>query len=350
MGWFSWLSRFFSGNYLVPALDIGTYSLKLLQLEKKGRSYKVKKKGKKEYKDRIFAGTELLDEYSLVEHIKELYRELQIKDKEVVIHIPLYMSFYNVISVPVSKKPEEAVVEYMKGILTPEELSNVKLTYKVLPVSIKKGNMDIAIAAVRRGYVEHRIKILSSAGLNPVVIDIEPAALNNQYYLNNPANLATPVCIVGIGASFTKIVVSFGGYPYVTRNIEIGGNLITEELQKEFMLSKKEAEKLKRGEEVNNISYSEAFKVISSVLRRAFTEVMWTIDTFRERFDLEVSSIKLYGGSSKIKGITEFFNEISNIEVTLGAPLSFAGVSDSEEFAVAAGLSIRYKGDENAKV
>ena len=346
-----WLIKFLKGSdYLVPALDIGTYSLKLVQSERKGNNYKVRVFGKKEYREQVFAGIEVIDEFELIETIKDLYSELSIKDKEVIIHVPLSACFYSVISIPPSKEPEEAIIDYMKSIINPEEFSLIKIDYKILPISIEKENIDVAIAAVRKDFLEYRIKLLKKADLNPVVIDIEPVAVNNQFYLNNPDKTIFPVCLVDIGASFTKILVSFGGYPYITRNVEIGGQAINEQLQREFMLSSLDAELLKRGENMKNTTYDEAFNVIKQVLRKIATEIMWTIDNFKDRFGLEVESIYLYGGSAKLKGITDFLSELTGLKVTRGDPLSFSGISGNEEYAVAAGLSIRYKGDENAKV
>jgi len=346
-----WLIKFLKGSdYLVPALDIGTHSVKLVQSERKGNNYKVKVFGKKEYKEQVFAGMEVIDEFELIESIRELYQELSIKDKEVIIHVPLSACFYSVISIPPSKEPEEAVIDYMKSIINPEEFSFIRIDYKILPISIEKGNIDIAIAAVRKDFLEQRIKLLKKADLNPVVVDIEPAAINNQFYLNNPDKTVSPVCLVDIGASFTKVVVSFGGYPYITRNVEIGGQTINEQLQREFMLSSQDVELLKRGEDIKGITYDEAFNVIKQILRKIATEIMWTIDNFKDRFSLEVESIYLYGGSAKLKGITEFLEDLLGLKVSRGDPLGFSGIFGNEEYAVAAGLSIRYKGDENAKV
>jgi len=345
-----WLAKFLSGNYLVPALDIGTSSVKLLQFERKGGAFKVKNFSKLEYREQAFVGTEILDEEEVVNVIKELYSSLGIKEKDVIVHVPLAACFYNVISVPPNKNPEEAVVEYMKSIISPEEFPNVKIDYRVLPVSAGKEHIDIAVAAVKKDDLNERIRILKRANLTPVVVDIEAAALNNQYYLNYPENLASPVCLVDIGASFTKVVVSFGGYPYTTRNIELGGINITEQLQKEFMLTFEEAEKLKLGEEIREISYEKAFDVIKGTLRKIFTEIMWTLDNFKERFGLEVNSVHLYGGSAKLKGIREFLKEITGLEVKVESPLGFSGISGNQEFAVAAGLAMRYRGDEDAKV
>ena len=346
-----WLVKFFKGvDYLIPALDIGTSSLKLIQSEKKGQDYKVKTFGQKVYREQLFAGTEVVDEYGLLSAIEELYGELSVKEKEVVIHIPLSVCFYSVISIPSSKQPDEAVIDYMKSIISPEELALVDIDYKILPVSAGKGSIDIAIAAVRKDFLESRVNLVQKAGLDPVVVDIEPAAINNQFYLNNPEETVSPVCLVDIGASFTKVVVSFGGYPYITRNVEIGGQSISEQLQREFMLSSRDAEVLKSGNDLKSITYEEAFPVIKKVLRKIVTEIMWTIDNFKDRFNLEVRSIYLYGGSAKIRGIVEVFGEYTGLEVNRGEPLKFSNIEGNEEFAVAAGLSIRYKGDENAKV
>jgi len=345
-----WLAKFLSGNYLVPALDIGTSSVKLLQFERKGGAFKVKNFSKLEYREQAFVGTEILDEEEVVNVIKELYSSLGIKEKEVVVHIPLAACFYNVISVPPNKNPEEAVVEYMKSIISPEEFPNVKIDYRILPVSVEKNSVDIAIAAVKKDYLNKRMQILKRANLNPVVIDIEVAALNNQYYLNHPENLASPVCLVDIGASFTKVVVSYGGYPYTTRNVELGGIGITEQLQKDFMLTFEEAEKLKLGEEIRDISYEKAFDAIKTVLKRIFTEIIWTLDNFKDRFNLDVTSVYFYGGSSNLKGIKKFFEEFSGLEAKIESPLSFSGISGKQEFAVATGLAMRYKGDKDAKI
>ncbi|WP_456341676.1 type IV pilus assembly protein PilM [Thermovibrio sp.] len=346
-----WLSRFLKGSgYLYPALDVGTSSLKLVQSERKGSSYKVKTYGVKEYGEQVFAGTEIIDEFELIRSIKELFKELKVKDKQVIIHVPLNSCFYSVLSVPATKDPEEAVTEYMQSIISPEEFPLVKIDYRVLPISIEKGNMDIAIAAVRKDFLEGRIKLLQKAGLEPVVIDIEPAAINNQFYLNNPEQTATPVCLVDIGASYTKVIISFGGYPYITRNVEYGGISLTEQIQKEFMLSFEDAERLKRGEPIKEYKPEDIKEIALRFLKKIITETLWTIENFKDRFNLDVDSIYLYGGTAKLEGIEEVFNELTGKECVRGAPLSFAGIPECEEFAVATGLSLRYKGDKNAKV
>ena len=345
----SWLEKLVKGNnYLHPGIDIGTSSVKVVQSEKKGKRYTLKKFGVKPYKEQAFAGAEIVDEIEITNTLRELLEELKIKDRKAQIHIPLHSCFYSVISVPKSKDPEEAVSDYIKSIIQAEEFSKIKVDYRILPISIEKRHIDIAIAAIKNEVIEERKKLLKRIKIEPVVIDIEPAALNNQYYLNNPQNVAVPVCLIDIGATFTKITISFGGYPYITRNVEFGGDNLTENIQKEFMLTQEEAEKLKA-----NFKMSENNKlkdIIYSFLNRISTETLWTIESFKDRFNLNIEEILLYGGTSKLNGIEEMFASLINLKVKRGYPLHFSGLEGHEELAVATGLSIRKKGDENAKV
>ncbi len=346
------LIRFLKGgSYYPPAVDIGTGSIKVVQLEKTRGNYKPVVYGELPYTEQVFAGTEVIDRNILATYIRQIFEEKGIQDKKVVIHVPLASCFYSVISIPTSKNPEESVINYMQGIIPPEELTQIEVDYRVLPISIHEDSLDVAIAAVKKEFISDRKSILEQAGLTPVVIDIEPAALANQFYLNHPESTSTPVCLVDIGASFTKIVVCFGGYPYVTRNIELGGNYITEQIQKEFMLSIEDAERAKRGENVKDVTYEEVFdKVVSNIVRKLVTEIMWTIENFKDRFELEVETIYLYGGSANLRKIVDAFKEFSNMDVMLGFPLGFAGITGEPEYGVAVGLGIRRKGDSHAKV
>jgi len=347
-----WLTGFFrERSYYLPGLDIGSYSLKLVRLDKNRDHYKLKIKSEYVYEDQIFAGTEIIDLFLLSSYIKELFKSNEIKEKEVAIHVPLTSCFYSVISIPPSKNTEEAVMNYMQSIITPSELTQVRIDYRILPVSIEKNSIDIAVAAVKRDFLEERIGVITHAGLNPVVTDIEPAAINNQFYLNYPENIASPVCLVDIGATFTKVVISFGGYPYITRNVEYGGYSITEQLQKEFMLGVEDAEKLKKGKGIKDVTYEEAFKkIIIKSIKKIATEISWTIENFKDRFKLDVGKIYLYGGSSKLRGIVEVIKELTGKEVYKGAPFNILDVKAGEEFGVAVGLSLRYKGDTHVKI
>ncbi len=344
--------RFLTGEKnLLPGLDIGTFGIKICKLRQRSDKYELIVNSYARYEEPVIAGTEIVDMFSLASLIKSTITSHLPGTKEVAIHIPLTLCFYTVISIPLTGDVEQSVINHVKSIITEEEVSKVDIKYKVLPVSINENFKDVAIVAVKKDIIKERITLVERAGFKVSVIDVEPAALSNQFYLNYPDKTAEPICLVDIGASFTKVVICYGGFPYVTRNVEIGSEVITEQLQKEYLLSYEDAERLKLGEDLKEVSYKQAFKkVISKTVKKLATEVIWAIDNFKDRFEKDVDAVFLYGGGSKQVGLVEEFKKIFKIDVEAGSPFEFCGLSDKEEFAVSTGLSLRYKGDENAKV
>jgi type IV pilus assembly protein PilM len=117
------------------------------------------------------------------------------------------------------------------------------------------------------------------------------------------------------------------------------------------MLGVEDAEKLKKGNDVKDVTYEEAFKkIIIKSIKKIATEISWTIENFKDRFKLDVGKIYLYGGSSKLRGIVEVIKELTGKEVYKGAPFNILDVKAGEEFGVAVGLSLRYKGDTHVKI
>ncbi len=345
------ISIFTGRKVLLTGVDIGTSGIKVSRLRESRGGHSIIGYGALAYPEPYIVGTEIIDFISLSSSIKTAVETYIPHPTPVAVQIPLSLCFYTVVSASPTEDPDSVVSEHIKGILPESEIDKINIKYTVLPVSIAEGHVDIAIAAVKRDVVEEYVSLVKGAGLEVGAVDIEPAALANQFYLNYPDKLPECSCIVDIGASFTKIVVAYGGYPYITRNVEIGGNTISEQLQKEFLISAEEAEQLKMGEDVSSVSYAEAFdKVISKILRKLATEIVWAMDNFKERFEKEVESIYLFGGGANQKGAVEIFKNTLNKTVVRGEPFLFAGEEGKSEFAIAVGLSLRYKGDENAKV
>ncbi len=336
---------------LYVGVDIGTSGVKVCKLKESKASFKVIGFGKVEYEESYIVGTEIIDFVSLSSKIKEAIETIIPKEKSIAMHVPLALCFYTVISASPSENPEDVALEHIQGIISEEDIDKVVVKYQMLPVSISKERIDIAIAAVKKDILEEYVALAENAGFEVKVIDIEPAALNNQFFLNHPDKMIEPVCLVDIGATFTKIVISFGGCPYLIRNIEIGSNVITEQLQKEYLISYQEAETLKFGNDIDVVSYEKAFdEVISKIVKKIATEIIWAIDNFKDRFEYDVEEVFLYGGGAKQKNLLSLLKTYTNKKLEIGEPFSFAGVVENTEHAVACGLSLRYKGDENAKV
>ena len=141
------------------------------------------------------------------------------------------------------------------------------------------------------------------------------------------------VALVNIGASMININILKGGVSVFTRDSSIGGNLITEALQREFTISYANAEKLKQEEAVEGVSY------------------------FRDTTNYEnINEIILSGGVALTKDFAAALSERVGIEVNIADPfknIEVPGTFDDEYMekvapivSVAVGLAIRRVGDK----
>src|SRR5665811_613995 len=74
------------------------------------------------------------------------------------------------------------------------------------------------------------------------VVDVDAFAVQNAFEANHDYRPEDVIALVNIGASVMNINVIKDGITLFTRDVQMGGNLYTEEIQKQLGLSSKEAE------------------------------------------------------------------------------------------------------------
>jgi type IV pilus assembly protein PilM len=117
-----------------------------------------------------------------------------------------------------------------------------------------------------------------------------------------------------------------------TRDVSVGGNQYTDTLQKELDLSYADAEKLKQGLEVGNITREQRIPHLCSVSEILMLEVQKTFDFFRQTPAAEnVQQIYLAGGSAKIEGLVKQLKEEFRVPVEIIDPFRKVKV-DPEKF------------------
>ena len=133
-------------------------------------------------------------------------------------------------------------------------MTDVNLSYQALGPSAAGNGTDVMLVAVKREKILNHTNVLSQAGKIPKVVDYDGFAVYNAFevnYGNSPNQMAA---LLNIGASIMNIVIGREGNPLFTRDVSVGGNQYTDTLQKELDLSFEDAERLKQGFEVPNIT------------------------------------------------------------------------------------------------
>jgi type IV pilus assembly protein PilM len=221
--------------------------------------------------------------------------------------------------------------------------------------------MDVLLVAAKKDMVNDYTEVIASAGLTPVVVDIDAFAVQNQFEINYEVPRSETVVLVNIGASVTNINVLANGISTFTRDISIGGGQFTDAVQKALNVSYDEAEALKLGgggKDSDAVVPQEVERVLQTESESIANEIQRSLDFYAATSaDAHIARIFLAGGSSKIPALVktiegrtgvpvEVMNPFRNIDVGSGKfdPDYLQAVAPMA--AVSVGLALRYPADK----
>jgi type IV pilus assembly protein PilM len=339
-------------------LDIGSSYIKAVKLKEAKGGYELELFKVYSLPPELIVDGSVIDSLRLVDSLKEMIRTAGIKTKNAVISISGHSSvIIKRISLP--EMTEEELSESIKfeaEQYVPFDIEDVNLDFQIIGPKEEPGQMDVILVAVKKDIINEYISVVKEAGLNPIIVDIDSFALENMYGTNYEVEPDKNVALVNIGANTINMSILKGGISVFTRDSSLGSNLHTEALQREFNLSYENAEKLKRGEAVENVSPEDARSVIESASEEILNEIIRSFDYYRSTTVHEdISEVILSGGCALISNFSSMIAEKSGIETRIAEPfkniiipkkIDVTGLEEiAPMMAVAVGLSLRKLGD-----
>jgi type IV pilus assembly protein PilM len=335
-------------------LDIGSSSVKVVELKKKGSSYELVNLGMEPLGPDTVVDGAIMDALSVSSAIDKIFAENKIKTKNVSTSVSGHSVIVKRITVGAAT-PDELyqAIPYEAQQHIPFDMSDVNLSYQPLGPAPTGTGTDVMLVAVKREKILNHTNVLSQAGKSPVVVDYDGFAVYNAFEVNYDTPPELLVALLNIGASIMNIVIGRGGMPLFTRDVSVGGNQYTDTLQKELDLSFEDAEKLKQGLEVPNVTPEQKTPHLRSVSEILLLEIQKTFDFFRQTASAEnIQHIYMAGGTAKIEGLVDQLKEECNIPVDIINPFQKLTV-DPKKFdpnyvnevgprmSVAVGLALR---------
>lgn len=316
---------------MVMGLDIGSSSVKFVNLKDTGKGYQVDNMGLTTLPPESIVDGSLMDATTVIEAIGELISHYKIKNREVAISVSGHSVIVKKISLPKmteSELEENILVEAERYISF--DINDVNIDFQILPSPEKEAedHIDVLLVAAKKDLINDYITVVREAGLSPMIIDIDSFALENVYELNYPLEVGDLVALCDIGASIMNLNIVRGGRSLFTRDISIGGNLFTEEIQKELSVNFEEAEDLKLGGSSEKGSPHIVDKVLNKVSSNIALEIAKSLDFFTATFpDEKVTRLYLSGGCAKTPQLKEVVHERVTIPVELLNPFANIGVN-----------------------
>lgn len=353
----------------VLGIDIGTSSIKVVQLKKEGNKAILETYG--ELSLGPYAGVSVgqatkLPTPKLLEAVRDLLNEKEVglSTRNCGIAIPFHASLLTVIEMPAVKEKElQTMVPIEARKYIPVPISDVTLDWSIIPKSEVKSmslevadeinakesgpeNVDVLLAAIHNNIITEYQQIASANRLEVGFFEIELFS-SIRSVLDEDLHFAM---IIDMGAASTKLYIVERGVVRNSHIINRGSQDITATIARMNSISFADAEVIKR--ERGMIAEGEANirEAVTVTAEYIFSEANRVLFFHQRQSRKNVDKVILIGGGSALKGFAELSAKNFKVEVVAGNPFSkveapafLAQVLEETgpEFAVSVGVALR---------
>jgi len=208
----------------------------------------------------------------------------------------------------------------------PFDMESVELDFQILDPDDDGVEMSVLLVAAKRELIESKLRVLTDAGLEPSMVDVDAFALHNAFEINYPEAMRGIVALVNIGHDVTNINILDEGVPILTRDITVGTRRFREDLQRERGISADEAQQLLQG-------YDRSTH-LDAVLESRGEEIAVGIEraaaflASSSRSAGQVRAIYTCGGGARIPGLSDALADRLRISVQQANPLTNLTIRD----------------------
>ncbi|MCE9585479.1 type IV pilus assembly protein PilM [Candidatus Nomurabacteria bacterium] len=347
-------------------IDIGSSSIKVVEIKKKEGKAVLETYGAialGPYADTDIGRVTNLPIEKIFEALKEVLKQSGVVTTSSAFAIPAQSSLIFSIELPGQVKENEipSIVPNEARKYIPLPINEVSLDYFLFPKKESSfeeaNNLDVADSSLQKKEV--------------LVVAIQNDAISKYRSLVNQLNLKSdffeveifssiranfdhelsPVLLMDLGASRTKLsIVEFGAVRSF-HTINRGGADITESISKTLSIPFSKAEEMKKEYGLfGNPSEQNLTDIIKTHIDYIFSETNNVLLGYEKKYDRTISKVILTGGGSLLKGVAEVATSNFRMDVVTGHPFSKIKAPaflekvlevTGPEFAIALGLALR---------
>lgn len=357
-GFFSDIKNVFTHSRVL-GIDIGTTSIKLAEISKKGDKLTLENYGILETLEYLKRGNAALQTSALklserdaLPILKTLIAQTKPKTKNVVASIPAFSAFFVTIDTP-ELPPNEAAaaLKFQAKQYVPLPMDQVNIEWiKLDDFQNEHGQVQqkYLLTAVPIATIESFKSLFKKAGLKLSALEVENKPLVRALVTSGDAITQ----IIDIGGESTGIYIVDGGIAKRVAQLDNGGATLTRSLARSLDISPFRAENLKRrkglmgsgGEYEISRALNPFIDIILSECTRIRTE-------FENTAGKKVREIMITGGGANLLGLEEYVKQTSGLPLKASDALRFFEADINVEpirrplsrsLAVASGLALKF--------
>lgn len=264
-------------------LDIGTNAVRVVQLQGSGTK-KLVRYASMPLDPRMTMSDAKADQQRVMQAVRQLLENAKISTKNVAFGLPSNKVFTTIVDIEnLSTEEIGRTIRYQADALIPTSVKDSKLDWAVLGKSFKEeGKVEVLLSSVVNEYIEAKLDLIESIGLN--VVAFEPDCLALTRSLSTPNNML-PCLILDIGSKTTDIIVLLEGAPRLVRSLPIGEESIIRSAMQNLNIDETQARQFvnKFGLQKDKLE-GQVYNGIKSVIDSLMTDVEKSIKFFKARY------------------------------------------------------------------
>lgn len=303
----------------IVGLDIGAHSIKVCELSGTPGKIKIDKFGVYTLSEAALIEDEIQKPSEITEAILEALKNSGIKSKTICLGLYGPNTMTKRLNTPEGTKEEieDHVLWEAEQYIT-FGADESMIDFHILGEN-EGGGKDTLVAAARNDTIDSYTEVAKAAKLQVKIVDLNVIALSNVFEAvvgDDLDEYSQGTLILDFGAQSTKIVVYKRGGPIFTKEVPIGGGLITEEIQRQMGVSYEEAEDLKMSPDDNGNFPEEILNIINIQVDHQVAEIRKNINFYVTQGSAErVSYCFVTGGSSLLPGLVDKLSVVAGVPV-----------------------------------
>jgi type IV pilus assembly protein PilM len=311
-------------------IDIGTSSIKVVQLKKEEDKFELETYGEIStvgYVERLnesFQSSSLKTIEAVTrEMVKLAINKAHVDTKNTVMAIPVFSSFTSAIEMPEMTEKELAqAVEFEARKYIPISSAEVELDWKIIENG-KKGKR-ILLIAVPKEVINKYIRIADSLGLRITALELESFSFVRSLMNGDPGS----ACILDIGARTTSLTIVDKSAIQMSHGLDIAGAEMTKILASSLGVAFKRAEDFKllhgidNAETKNGDEKKEIKTALLTLIDEILNESERMINEYQSKTGRKIEKLILNGGSAQMDGLKEYIEERLKIKTFIADPWS----------------------------
>ncbi len=309
-------------------VDIGTFSIKIVELSKQGNRKKLDNYGEiqagslYEKSFRTFEKSTLtVSSADVVRAIKAVLAESKMKSQRACFSIPDFSTFFTNFSLPAMTEEEiPQAVQYEARQHIPLPMSEVTLDWQIVGREGKNKKdvpFKVLLVAVPNEVIKQYQEIAVNAGLELLTLEAEVFSLARALSDSEEGVVA----LVDIGARSTTISLIEQGNLKISHSFDTSGNDFTNVIAKGLNLDYRQAEDLKmsQGLKAEPNGARDSLMPLVDLIANEFQKIF---KNFYYTENKEVKKVVMAGGSALMPGLADYLSENLKKPVEIINPFS----------------------------